>query len=556
MNYIATVAPIFVMSFNRPDYLGKVLESLRAQIDCDLEQRTIILFQDGAINPYSNEQHASEKDINDCIGVFQRLFPDKPIVRSPANLGVALNFDRAERYGFEKLAADAIIFLEDDLVLNQRYLVTLDSLIEMFAKDQRVGYVAAYGDHTSSIEDQRAHRERLIGLTHNWGFALYRRQWLRMRPYVLQYLNLVRDVDYHYKDAKAICELFASWGFGCPAISQDAAKTIACCRDNVIKINTYACNATYIGERGLHMNPRIFSERGYEKTVLYGDRLDNFEKLDDRRYQILNSEQRNWALSMQVSLYPGKDASMDGSKRVGPTTALKPNPTTSRLTEAGLAANLSHSWQNADFEQQWKIAEPQVKKMKNGEHVDVFDSFIAIMRYIPNNKRYSFLDCACALGYYYDVIKHRLDHEIDYTGTDFAENAVTRAKAHHPSVTWKKEDLTALSFADTTFDIVLGSGVLEHVPAWELALLNITRVASSYVILHRLPISETGCFIRGQSQQYGITTARNSFSFYQVVLFMASRHFAIVNSLDTYGTYKIPEQTMLFRRMIGSGLNE
>jgi ubiquinone/menaquinone biosynthesis C-methylase UbiE len=207
--------------------------------------------------------------------------------------------------------------------------------------------------------------------------------------------------------------------------------------------------------------------------------------------------------------------------------------------------------ENADFQQQWRIAEPQLERMKRGDSVDVFDSFIAIMSYIPKTQRYSFLDCACALGYYYDVLKHRVDHEIEYTGTDFAESAVLRAKARHPSATWKNEDLTALSFADAAFDIILASGVLEHVPAWELALLNITRVSRAYVILHRLPISRTGRFSRGLSQQYGIPTARNSFSFHQVVLLMASANVEIVASIDTYGTYTIPEQTMLFRRTTG-----
>lgn len=290
-------APIFVMSFNRPDYLVKVLESLRQQLDCDIEQRTIVLFQDGAINPCSNERHASDLQINECIEIFEKLFPDKHVMRSSINLGVALNFDRAERYGFEDLGADAAIFLEDDLVLGRYYLATVDKLIETFAVDQRVGYVAAYGDHTRTMEDQRVHRRRLIGLTHNWGFALYRRQWQRMRPYVLEYLNLVKDVDYRYRDANAISELFSSWGFGCPAISQDAAKTIACCVDDVIKLNTLACNASYIGARGLHMNPSLFTQRGYDKTVVYGDLLKEFEALDDQRYRTLLNEQRNWALS-------------------------------------------------------------------------------------------------------------------------------------------------------------------------------------------------------------------------------------------------------------------
>jgi ubiquinone/menaquinone biosynthesis C-methylase UbiE len=211
--------------------------------------------------------------------------------------------------------------------------------------------------------------------------------------------------------------------------------------------------------------------------------------------------------------------------------------------------DLNHSWKSADFEQQWRLAGPQLEKMKQGGSVDVFDSFIAIMDYIPKVRRYSFLDCACALGYYYDVIKHRVGHEIDYTGTDFAESAVTRAKGRHPSVPWETEDLTALSFADDAFDIVMAAGVLEHIPSWELALLNVARVARSYVILHRLPIARSGIFTPAQSEQYGIPTARNSFSFHQIMLFMAGLDFGIVNSLDTYGTYKVPEQTMLFRRL-------
>ena len=288
------------MSFNRPNYLRKVLGSLREQVDCGIEQRTIILFQDGAVNPYSNKRHASDDDIDQCTEIFQDLFPESQFITSSVNLGVVLNFDQAERYGFEHLDAEAIIFPEDDLVLGRYYISIIDKLIETFLTDDRVGYVAAYGGHTKSVQEQHAHHQRLIGLTHNWGFALYRRQWRKMRPSLLEYLSLVRDVDYRYKDAQAICKLFASWGFGCPAISQDAAKTIACCRDNVIKINTYTCNAAYIGAHGLHMNPTLFAERGYDKTALYVEPAVEFEQLDDKRYETILREQRNWASSRLV----------------------------------------------------------------------------------------------------------------------------------------------------------------------------------------------------------------------------------------------------------------
>jgi hypothetical protein len=287
--------PIFIMSFNRPDYLTQVLESLTCQTECDIAHRDIILFQDGAINPFSNKRHAADQDIEASINIFKRFFPGRPIMASPVNLGVALNFERAERLGFDEMKAPAVIFLEDDLVLNAHYISVLDRLTNCFLEDERVGYVAAYGDHTKQLEAQRAHRDRLILLTHNWGFALYRRQWLRMREHLLEYIKIIENADYNERDVVAIAQLFASWGYGCPATSQDGAKTIACCIDNVIKINTYVCNAAYIGKRGVHMNEDIFTERGYHNTVVYPEATDAFQALDAKLYSALLTEQRKWA---------------------------------------------------------------------------------------------------------------------------------------------------------------------------------------------------------------------------------------------------------------------
>ncbi|MBV8525865.1 MAG: hypothetical protein JOY71_27765, partial [Acetobacteraceae bacterium] len=275
------LSPIFIMSFDRPDYLQQVLTSLRKQIGCNIERRMIVLFQDGAVNPISGRRHAQDRDINECVEVFRREFPDGRVVASDVNLGVALNFDRAERFGFEGLGAEAAIFLEDDLVLSEHYIATLDRLIATFMHDPRVGYVSAYGDHTKSLEAQRTNSNKLIIMTHNWGFALFRRQWIRMRRWVLEYLDAIRDADYRDRDPEKIRRLFASWGYGLPAISQDAAKTIACCVDGVIKVNTYVCNAAYVGRRGLHMNETIFAERGYQHTVLYPELITEFQRLDD-----------------------------------------------------------------------------------------------------------------------------------------------------------------------------------------------------------------------------------------------------------------------------------
>jgi hypothetical protein len=288
-------APILVMSFDRPGYLAQVLNSLKAQVGGHLDGRPIVLFQDGAVSAFNGKALADPAATRECCRLFVEAFPDGVVKESAHNLGVALNFDRAERHAFEELGADAAIFLEDDLVLGVHYLATLDALIAQFLADERVGYVAAYGDHRWSLKDQRANRRRLILLDHNWGFALFKRQWLAMRPRILEYLDTIAGRDYRERDEDRVTRLFESWGYGDPATSQDAAKTIACCLAGAVKLNTYVCHATYIGAHGLHMNEQMFAERGYARTEVYPEPTVEFDPLDEVRYQRLLAKQRYWA---------------------------------------------------------------------------------------------------------------------------------------------------------------------------------------------------------------------------------------------------------------------
>src|SRR5438094_314008 len=114
--------PIVVMSFNRPDYLEAVLKSLVGQIGAELDRRTLALFQDGTVNPFSAQRRAREEDVLRCEKIFREYLPTGIVHSSPNNLGIALNFERAEKHAFEELGAEAAIFLEDDLVLSPHYI--------------------------------------------------------------------------------------------------------------------------------------------------------------------------------------------------------------------------------------------------------------------------------------------------------------------------------------------------------------------------------------------------------------------------------------------------
>jgi ubiquinone/menaquinone biosynthesis C-methylase UbiE len=210
--------------------------------------------------------------------------------------------------------------------------------------------------------------------------------------------------------------------------------------------------------------------------------------------------------------------------------------------------DLSSSWEKADFKQQWVIASQEIQQLKAGRPPAVFASFISLMKnFIKDTTRLSFLDCACTSGYYLDVIQTALEHDIIYTGSDLAMSAVEMARARHPTVDWQVASVTALPFGTRSFDIVMASGLLEHVPDWRLGIDEITRVSSRYIILHRLPISQTGKFLNSEMVMYGVPTTRFAFAFHEIIDLLSDRGFAIITGLDTYHTYEVPEQTLLFK---------
>lgn len=287
--------PIVVMSFNRPQYLEPVLQSLSAQADCRITERVVALFQDGAVNRISGNSYAEQKDIDACVQLFQRHFPLGTIFRSSENLGVSLNFERAENYVFDTLKAEAAIFLEDDLVLSPFYITSLERVLTFALSDERVGYVAVYGHHRTPLTLQHENPGKFVLLEHNWGFGLTRRQWMRNKAYVDPYLDLVRQFDYKFRDATRIHELFATWGLGCPGDSQDVAKTLACCLTGAVKLNTQACLGKYIGVTGLHMKAEWYHRLGYEQTEMFPSPVTDLEPLSSVTYNEIFQAQMQWA---------------------------------------------------------------------------------------------------------------------------------------------------------------------------------------------------------------------------------------------------------------------
>ena len=98
------------------------------------------------------------------------------------------------------------------------------------------------------------------------------------------------------------------------------------------------------------------------------------------------------------------------------------------------------------------------------------------------------LEVGCGSGYYSEVLAALLPGRIDYTGTDYSEAMIARARAHYPSTSFEVADATQLPYADAAFDIVFNGVSLMHIIDYPAAIREAARVASRYCIFHTVPV--------------------------------------------------------------------
>ena len=292
--------PIAVIGFARPQYLEQTLTSLvnqKQRINGELEElavERIALFQDGAVNQKSGERYAEDAEIAENVAVFRRIFPKGEVFQSPMNIGIAANVDRAERWMFDEVKADAGIFFEDDLVGNKYYLQSLCGMLDLALADERIGYVSCYGEHRMCLRLQEQTPTKYIPLVHHWGFGLTRRQYLLSKPYVDVYLELISKQDYLRPDLKEIFEMLDKWGMGPLLPAQDVIRGAICCKTGSVRLNTTACLGKYIGADGTHHTPRVYDRLRYGKTEVYPRPITTFPPLSDAQYEDFTARQDKW----------------------------------------------------------------------------------------------------------------------------------------------------------------------------------------------------------------------------------------------------------------------
>ena len=257
-------APIIIFSFDRPHYLRRFCESLRAQQGVTLNERRIYLVQDGAVSPRSGVRYAEDAVLAASVAAFRDVFPRGQVVPSRDNLGIAFNIRRGETLAFEALDAGWGYFFEDDLELGPAYLLMLERIHDAVADRPEVSYFAAYGEHRRPADPADP---KFVWLDHHWGFALRREAWARISDWLAPYFAILRPTDYQHRDHLAVFDFLRRQEMAVSTSSQDALKSVASAMLGMVRVMPDIGFARYIGERGASFNPERFRALGFDRVV-------------------------------------------------------------------------------------------------------------------------------------------------------------------------------------------------------------------------------------------------------------------------------------------------
>ena len=158
------------------------------------------------------------------------------------------------------------------------------------------------------------------------------------------------------------------------------------------------------------------------------------------------------------------------------------------INEARRAAASSDGWLAArTVARQERAYQALIGDMKNGEpRLDFTVAAEAVMATGIAAPR--LLEVGCGSGYYSEVFADLVPGGVSYTGIDYSEAMIARARSHYPSTAFAVADATRLAYPDDAFDIVFNGVSLMHIIDYQAAISEAARVAGRYCVLHTVPV--------------------------------------------------------------------
>ena len=100
------------------------------------------------------------------------------------------------------------------------------------------------------------------------------------------------------------------------------------------------------------------------------------------------------------------------------------------------------------------------------------------------------LDFGCGCGYMVEVLNTLLPNKFNYTGADFSKNMLQIARKAYPNTKYLELDIRKIDLPDLSYEAVLSSAVLLHVPDWKTGVKELCRISKKHLILHKTPLAK------------------------------------------------------------------
>ena len=97
-----------------------------------------------------------------------------------------------------------------------------------------------------------------------------------------------------------------------------------------------------------------------------------------------------------------------------------------------------------------------------------WDEFEIVLSYIRADD--TILDAGCAHGRLVPMLQRHGILEQNYTGIDISEGLIDKARISFPSLRFDVGNICALPYKDNTFNVVISSAVLHHIPSQKLRI--------------------------------------------------------------------------------------
>lgn len=265
---------VAIISFNRHNYLRRVIESLEKQ--SYLENTKFHLFQDGYKNIFSGKTKAKKEDIEKSIMLFKtsELIKGGSILRVEQNVGNGRN-----QYTANEIMSsiyDYYLIIEDDVLLSPDYLRLCRVLIDQFGQRKDVfSFNLNFKKLCTPTEVKNNLNKVIFDETHWWAECIISRQWKIAREHFKDYFRLIQEVDYSDLPREEIQNLFKKHKFEKKQCSQDAGKDFSLFKAKLRRMTTIVNRGFYIGQQGIHFTPKLYAQMQWHKQAPYIFSSDN-----------------------------------------------------------------------------------------------------------------------------------------------------------------------------------------------------------------------------------------------------------------------------------------